>query len=247
MLAGCSYGPYSRAMVRICSEETFHHKQGKEMIVQYAQGTPEQRAMAQDALNRWWWPSVMMLGPHDADSPNSGVMSKWGIKLKSNDEVRQEYLNEHVPELLEAGLSIPDAELHQDEHGNWIHGPINWDEFWAIVKGEIGLNKERLASRQQRRMTTVPGCARRCWPTENGNGRRRRTEHGQIVTPQTPSGRAGKCLSRTAASKVHQAVGSVHAADPQHALFTARSVFARRPAAVSLWAVREDDILLRDA
>lgn len=148
MLAGCSYGPYSRAMVRICSEETFHHKQGKEMIVAYAQGTPEQRAMAQDALNRWWWPAMMMLGPHDADSPNSGVLTKWGIKLKSNDEVRQEFINEHVPELLEAGLTIPDPDLQQDEHGNWRHGPIDWTEFWAVIRGEQGLNKERLGARQ---------------------------------------------------------------------------------------------------
>ncbi|MBB5235018.1 1,2-phenylacetyl-CoA epoxidase subunit PaaA [Deinococcus budaensis] len=148
MLAGCSYGPYSRAMVRICSEETFHHKQGKEMIVAYAQGTPEQRAMAQDALDRWWWPALMMLGPHDADSPNSGALTKWGIKLKTNDEVRQEFINEHAPELLEAGLTIPDPDLHQDESGNWKHGPINWDEFWAVVNGQRGLNKERLGARQ---------------------------------------------------------------------------------------------------
>ncbi|WP_309571361.1 1,2-phenylacetyl-CoA epoxidase subunit PaaA [Deinococcus sp.] len=148
MLAGCSYGPYSRAMVRICSEETFHHKQGKEMIVQYAQGTPEQRALAQDALNRWWWPSVMMLGPHDSDSPNTGALSRWGIKLKSNDEVRQEFINEHVPELMEAGLTIPDPDMHQDEQGNWIHGSIDWTEFWSIIKGERGLNKERLATKQ---------------------------------------------------------------------------------------------------
>jgi ring-1,2-phenylacetyl-CoA epoxidase subunit PaaA len=148
MLAGCSYGPYSRAMVRICSEETFHHKQGKEMIVQYAQGTPEQRQMAQDAVNRWWWPALMMLGPHDADSPNTGALAGWGIKLKTNDEVRQEFINEHVPELMEAGLTLPDPDLHQDEAGNWKHGPINWDEFWAVVKGKQGLNRERLGARQ---------------------------------------------------------------------------------------------------
>ncbi|GGL83963.1 phenylacetate-CoA oxygenase subunit PaaA [Deinococcus aerolatus] len=148
MLAGASYGPYSRAMVRICSEETFHHKQGKEMIVAYAQGTPAQREMAQDALNRWWWPALMMLGPHDADSPNTGIMSKWGVKLKTNDEVRQEFINEHAPELLEAGLTIPDPDLHQDEKGNWKHGPINWDEFWSVIKGERGLGQERLATRQ---------------------------------------------------------------------------------------------------
>ncbi|MBZ9751858.1 1,2-phenylacetyl-CoA epoxidase subunit A [Deinococcus sp. HMF7620] len=148
MLAGCSYGPYSRAMVRICSEETFHHKQGKEMIVAYAQGTPEQRQMAQDALNRWWWPAMMMLGPHDADSTNTGALAGWGIKLKTNDEVRQEFINEHVPELLEAGLTIPDPDLHQDAAGNWRHGPINWAEFWAVIKGEQGLNRERLGTRQ---------------------------------------------------------------------------------------------------
>ena len=148
MLAACSYGPYSRAMVRICSEETFHHKQGKEMILTYAHGTPDQRRMAQDALDRWWWPSVMMLGPHDADSPNSGVLARWGVKLKSNDAVRQEFLNEHVPELLEAGLSIPDPLLHRNEHGDWIHGPIDWDELWAVIRGERGLGRERLATRQ---------------------------------------------------------------------------------------------------
>lgn len=148
MLAGCSYGPYSRAMVRICSEETFHHKQGKEMIGAYAQGTPEQRELAQDALDRWWWPSVMMLGPHDSDSPNTGALTRWGVKLKSNDQVRQEYLNENVPALIDVGLKIPDPDMYQDEEGNWIHGPIDWDEFWGVIKGEQGIGDERLASRQ---------------------------------------------------------------------------------------------------
>ena len=150
MLARCSYGPYSRAMVRICTEETFHHKQGKEMVIQYAQGTPKQRKMAQDALNRWWWPSVMMLGPHDADSPNTPQLKKWGVKSKTNDEVRQEFLNEHVPELLEAGLQIPDPDLHFDEaSGNWQHGPIDWDEFWRVVKGGGECNEQRLGARQK--------------------------------------------------------------------------------------------------
>lgn len=148
MLAGASYGPYSRAMVRICAEETFHHKQGKEMVVLYAQGTPKQRKMAQDALDRWWWPSMMMLGPHDADSPNTGALVRWGIKLKTNDQVRQEFINEHVPELQDAGLIIPDPDLHQDEAGDWRHGPIDWSEFWAVIKGEKGLGNERIASRQ---------------------------------------------------------------------------------------------------
>jgi ring-1,2-phenylacetyl-CoA epoxidase subunit PaaA len=150
MLAQCSYGPYSRAMVRICAEETFHHKQGKEMVITYAQGTPKQRAMAQDAINRWWWPALMMLGPHDSDSPNTPTLVRWGIKTKTNDQVRQEFINEHAPEILEAGLSLPDPELRYDEAtGNWVHGPIPWDEFWAVVNGNGPMNKERLEARRR--------------------------------------------------------------------------------------------------
>jgi ring-1,2-phenylacetyl-CoA epoxidase subunit PaaA len=150
MLAACSYGPYSRAMVRICSEETFHYKQGKEMVLLYAQGSVKQREMAQDALNRWWWPALMMLGPHDADSPNSPMLAKWGIKTKSNDQVRQEFINEQVPALLDGGLSIPDAALCFDPASqNWQHGPINWDEFWSVVRGHGQCNAERQQARQQ--------------------------------------------------------------------------------------------------
>lgn len=150
MLAACSYGPYSRAMVRICAEETFHHRQGKVMVILYARGTPKQRQMAQDAINRWWWPALMMMGPHDADSPNSEVLARWGIKTKSNDTVRQEFINEHAPEILEAGLTLPDPDLRYDpESSNWIHGPINWDEFWQVVKGNGPMNKERLQARRK--------------------------------------------------------------------------------------------------
>jgi len=150
MLAQCSYGPYSRAMVRICSEETFHHKQGKEMMLLYAQGTEKQRDMAQDAINRWWWPSLMMLGPPDAESPNTGQLVKWGVKTKTNDEVRQEFINEHAPEILDAGLTLPDPDLTFDEvTGNWQHGPIDWDEFWAVVKGKGQMNKARIATKQK--------------------------------------------------------------------------------------------------
>lgn len=149
MLAHCSYGPYSRAMVRICIEEGFHKKQGLEMIIRYAQGTLGQRQMMQDALNRWWWPSVKMIGPHDSDSPNTPVLKKWGIKTKTNDEVRQEFLNEVAPTLLELGFTLPDPGLHRDSEGNWQHGPIDWDEFWQVVKGNGPCNKERLEARQK--------------------------------------------------------------------------------------------------
>ncbi len=151
MLAQCSYGPYSRAMVRICAEETFHYKQGKEMIVQYmTRGTARQKALVQDGLNRWWWPTLMMFGPHDSDSPNSAVLMRWGIKTKSNDALRQEFINEEVPEILALGLTIPDPDLRFNaETGNWEIGPIDWDEFWRVVKGNGPMNAERLAARQK--------------------------------------------------------------------------------------------------
>jgi ring-1,2-phenylacetyl-CoA epoxidase subunit PaaA len=150
MLAHCSYGPYSRAMVRICAEETFHYKQGKEMIVQYmTTGTAVQKEMVQDGLNRWWWPMLMMFGPHDSESKNTAVLMRWGIKTKSNDTLRQEFVNEEVPEILALGLTIPDPDLHFDEStGNWQIGPIDWDEFWRVVKGDGPMNAERLAARK---------------------------------------------------------------------------------------------------
>jgi ring-1,2-phenylacetyl-CoA epoxidase subunit PaaA len=150
MLAHCSYGPYSRAMVRICTEEGFHMKQGKEMVIRYARGTPQQHALVQDALNRWWWPSLMMFGPHDSESPNSGTLLRWGVKTRTNDQLRQEFVNELVPELHALGLSLPDPALRFDEAaGNWVHGPIDWDEFWRVVNGNGPCNKERLEARRQ--------------------------------------------------------------------------------------------------
>ena len=150
MLAHSSYGPYSRAMVRICAEETFHYKQGKEMITLYANGTPEQRQMAQDALNRWWWPALMMFGPHDSDSPNTPALMRWKVKTKSNDTLRQEFINEIVPEFLALGLKIPDPELHYDEEtGNWVTGEIDWDEFWRVIRGNGPMNRDRLAARRE--------------------------------------------------------------------------------------------------
>jgi len=150
MLARSSYGPYSRAMVRICMEENFHKKQGQEMVILYSQGTKKQREMIQDAITRWWWPTLMMFGPHDSDSPNSGVLIRWGIKTRTNDELRQEFINQMVPDLQACGLELPDPDLHYDEGSkNWITGSIDWDEFWRVVKGDGPMNKERLEARNK--------------------------------------------------------------------------------------------------
>ena len=148
MLTGASYGPYSRAMVRICAEETFHYKQGKEMVSLYAQGTPRQRKMAQDALDRWWWPSLMMFGPHDADSPNSGQSMRWGIKRISNDDLRQKFVDATVKQAEVLGVTLPDDELKWNEaRGHYDFAAIDWDEFWNVVNGHGQCNVDRLAMR----------------------------------------------------------------------------------------------------
>jgi ring-1,2-phenylacetyl-CoA epoxidase subunit PaaA len=149
MLAKASYGPYARAMVRICREENFHKRQGYEIMATLAAGTPEQRRMAQDALNRWWWPSLMMFGPHDKDSPNSDELLRWGVKRKSNDELRQRFINLTVAQAKAIELEIPDPQLkHNPDTGDWEIGPIDWNEFWRVVKGGGPCNRERLEARR---------------------------------------------------------------------------------------------------
>ena len=140
-----SYGPYSRAMVRICKEESFHQRQGYEIMATMANGTPEQKAMAQDALNRFWWPSIMMFGPHDSDSPNTGNAVKWKIKRETNDELRQKFIDKTVQQAEVIGLTIPDPNLKWNEtRGHYDFGEMDWDEFWRVVKGNGPCNKQRL-------------------------------------------------------------------------------------------------------
>jgi ring-1,2-phenylacetyl-CoA epoxidase subunit PaaA len=147
-LARGSYGPYCRAMIRICKEESFHNRQGYEIMMHLAQGTPEQKAMAQDALNRWWWPSIMMLGPSDDQSPNSEQLMRWKVKMESNDAIRQRFIDRTVPQADFIGLSIPDKDLRFDEKtGHYTHGPINWDEFFEVIKGNGPCNAKRLKAR----------------------------------------------------------------------------------------------------
>jgi ring-1,2-phenylacetyl-CoA epoxidase subunit PaaA len=149
MLAKASYGPYARAMVRICKEENFHKRQGYEIMATLAAGTPEQRAMAQDAVDRWWWPSLMMFGPHDKDSPNSDELLRWGVKRKGNDELRQRFVNLTVAQAKAINLTLPDPDLrYNQETESWEFGEIDWDEFWRVVKGNGPCNRERLAARR---------------------------------------------------------------------------------------------------
>ena len=148
MLTRTSFGPYARAMVRICKEESFHQRQGFEMILTLCKGTAVQKAMAQDALNRWWWPSSMMFGPRDEESPNTEQSVKWKIKRKTNDELRQQFIDIAVEQAKVAGLTIPDPDLKwNEERGHHDFGEINWSEFWRVVKGNGPCNKERLKAR----------------------------------------------------------------------------------------------------
>lgn len=150
MLCRTSYGPYARAMVRICKEESFHQRQGYEIMMTLAFGTPEQKAMAQDALNRWWWPALMMFGPSDDQSPNSALSMKWKIKRKSNDELRQEFIDKTVPQAEYLGLTIPDPHLKwNEERGHYDFGPIDWEEFYNVISGNGPCNKQRLDARRK--------------------------------------------------------------------------------------------------
>jgi ring-1,2-phenylacetyl-CoA epoxidase subunit PaaA len=147
-LCRCSYGPYARAMVRVCKEESFHARQGYDIMMKLAQGSLEQKAMAQDALNRWWWPSLMMFGPSDAESVNSAQSSKWRIKLFSNDELRQRMVDQTVPQAEFLGLTVPDPDLKWNaESGHYDFGSIDWAEFNDVLKGNGPCNRERLRTR----------------------------------------------------------------------------------------------------
>ncbi len=147
-LCRTSYGPYARAMVRICKEESFHQRQGYDILYTMSQGSAEQKEMVQDSVNRWWWPSLMMFGPNDDASPNSAQSLKWKIKRLSNDELRQRFVDMTVPQAEILGIKLPDPDLKYNEsRGHYDFGAINWDEFYQVLAGNGPCNKERLAAR----------------------------------------------------------------------------------------------------
>jgi ring-1,2-phenylacetyl-CoA epoxidase subunit PaaA len=145
----CSYAPYARAMVRICREESFHQRQGYEaLLTMMTEGTPAQKAMVQDAVNRWWWPSIMMFGPPDDQSPNTAQSMRWGIKRVSNDTLRQKFIDAAMDQAQVLGVSFPDPDLKWNEAtGHWDFGAIDWDEFWRVIGGDGPCNQERLGAR----------------------------------------------------------------------------------------------------
>jgi ring-1,2-phenylacetyl-CoA epoxidase subunit PaaA len=148
MLCRTSYGPYARAMVKICKEESFHQRQGYESLLALSKGTPEQKAMLQDAVDRWWWPSIMMFGPSDSESTNSEKSMLWKIKRQSNDELRQRFVDATVDQARILGVTLPDPDLKwNEERGHYDFGTIPWDEFWNVVKGNGPCNKQRLRAR----------------------------------------------------------------------------------------------------
>jgi len=149
-LCRCSYGPYARAMIRVCKEESFHQRQGYEIMVTLAVGAPEQKEMAQDALNRWWWPSLMMFGPPDGESMHSDQSTQWKIKRFSNDELRQKFVDATVPQAHHLGLALPDTDLKWDkDKQGYDYGEIDWDAFWRVVNGHGPLNRNRVAARKK--------------------------------------------------------------------------------------------------
>ena len=150
MLTRTSYGPYARALVRICKEESFHQRQGFESLLVLSRGSAEQRAMCQDAINRWWWPALMMFGPRDSESSNSDLSMKWKIKRKSNDELRQQFIDMIAEQVKLLGMQLPDPALKWNAARNhYDFGEINWEEFWQVVKGNGPCNKERLEARKK--------------------------------------------------------------------------------------------------
>lgn len=153
-LCRCSYGPYARAMIRICKEESFHQRQGYELMSTLAEGSAEQHAMAQDALDRWWWPSLMMFGPPDSQSKHSDKSTQWKIKRFTNDELRNKFVDATVPQAQRLNLTVPDADLRwnperNDGEGGYDTGEIDWTEFWRVVKGHGLMNKDRIAARKK--------------------------------------------------------------------------------------------------
>ena len=258
-LCRSSYGPYARAMIRICKEESFHQRQGYELLMTMMRGTGAQRAMVQDAVDRFWWPSLMMFGPPDEDSPNTAQSMAWGIKRHTNDELRQRFVDMSVRQAEKLGVTLPDPDLRwNDERGHYDFGAVDWDEFTAVIQGNGPCNAQRVAQRKaahddgawvRAAATAHAAKAARAghgappmsndYTAEGGHGAVRVTN--VPVAPEPETVRSGwplfEVFLRGKRGLNHVHVGSLHAADPQMALRHARDLYTRRNEGVSIWVV----------
>ena len=247
-LCRTSYGPYGRAMIRICKEESFHQRQGYELLMTMMRGTDEQRAMVQESVDRFWWPALMMFGPPDDDSPNTAQSMAWGIKRHTNDELRQRFVDMTVPQAEALGVTLPDPELRwNEERGHHDFGQPDWDEFMPWSRATGPCNAQRIAHRRAahedgawvREAATAYAAKqpRRDRPprsTDVTAGRRRATPQAEWPLYEV--------FVRGKRGLNHVHVGSLHAADDEMALRHARDVYTRRNEGVSIWVVRSDDI-----
>ncbi len=233
-LCRTSYGPYGRAMIRVCKEESFHQRQGYELLTTMMRGTDEQRAMVQESVNRFWWPALMMFGPPDADSPNTAQSMAWGIKRNTNDELRQKFVDMSVPQAEALGVTLPDPELvWNEERGHHDFGQPDWEEFMQGVKGNGPCNARAHGAPPPRPRGRRLGA-------RGGDGVRRPT--GQRMSAVEAEWPLYEVFVRGKRGLNHVHVGSLHAADDRMALLHARDVYTRRNEGVSIWVVRADAI-----
>ena len=244
----CSYGPYARAMVRICKEESFHQRQGFEIMMTLARGTPEQRRMAQEALDRWWWPSLMMFGPSDAASKHTAQSMRWKIKRFTNDELRQKFVDITVPQAEFLGLRVPDPDLRWDEASqHYRFGAIDWTEFQQVLQGQRSVQPRapRGAPRAHEEGRWVREAA-----LAHAEKQRQRASAGGMkdatMTQQQKEWPLYEVFIRARSGLEHKHVGSIHAADARMAIEHARDVYTRRQEGVSIWVVRSADIIASD-
>ena len=230
-LCRTSFGPYGRAMIRICKEESFHQRQGYELLMTMMRGTDAQRAMVQESVDRFWWPALMMFGPPDDESPNTAQSMAWGIKRNTNDDLRQRFVDMSVPQAKALGVTLPDPDLvWNDERGHHDFGQPDWDEFMAVVKGNGPCNAQRIA---HRRAAHEDGAWVREAATAFAGGRATMTRDEWPLYEVFVRGKRGL-------NHVH--VGSLHAPDDEMAVRHARDVYTRRNEGVSIWVVRADAI-----
>ena len=242
-LCRCSYGPYARAMVRICKEESFHQRQGFQIMLTLAHGTPAQQAMAQDALDRWWWPTVMMFGPPDAESVHGDQSTRWGIKRFGNDELRQKFIDATVPQADLLGLTIPDPDLHLDEDDRPLRARS--DRLGPLLgrrEGQRAVQSRAVGHPRQRSRAGHLGARGRDRLRREAGGTHR---HGSGVSTKA-DWPLWEVFVRAKRGVSHVHAGTVHAPDAELALQNARDLFTRRSEGVSLWVVQSNDITASD-